>query len=69
MCAPPSPDRNNVSPAKARALFIGALASALLGLTLLDVAPLPARSLAADPQSIDAIVASAVFAGVPLSPP
>jgi hypothetical protein len=69
MCAPPTPDTTVVSPAKARALFIGALAAALLGLTLVDVAPVPHRSVASDPQSIDAIVASAVFAGVPLSRP
>jgi hypothetical protein len=64
MCANPTFDVPGVSPAKARALFLGALAAALLGLTLVDVAPLATRAVAVDPQSIDAIVAEAVFAGV-----
>ena len=69
MSAPLSPDLPVVSPAKTRALFLGALAAALLGLTLLDVAPLPpaARDGSADPQSLDAIVASAIFVGVEAS--
>jgi hypothetical protein len=55
-----------ISPWKSRALFLGALAAALLGLTLIDVAPAPqkARDAAKDADSIDCIVASAVFAGV-----
>jgi hypothetical protein len=66
MSAHPPPDVPVVSPAKTRALFLGALAAALLGLTLVDVAPSPrtARDVAVDPQSIDCIVASAIFAGV-----
>lgn len=55
----------DMSPLKRRALVIAALAAALLGLTLLDVAP--SRVAAAkqhDAGSIDCIVASAVFAGV-----
>jgi hypothetical protein len=69
MSAPPPPDLPVVSPAKTRALFLGALAAALLGLTLLDVAPSarPARHGAADPQSLDCIVASAIFVGVEAS--
>lgn len=66
MTAPSPPDLPVMSPAKTRALFLGALAAALLGLTLLDVAPLPqkVRPSAADPQSLDSIVASAIFVGV-----
>lgn len=69
MSAHPPLDVPMESPVKARALFLGALAAALLGLTLLDVAPLPQkpRHAAADPQSIDCIVASAIFAGVETS--
>jgi len=55
-----------LSPAKSRGLVIAALLIALLGLTLLDVAPSKAdpKRHGADPRSIDCIVASAVFAGV-----
>jgi len=61
--AAPPPD---MSPARSNALFIATLLAALLGLTLLDVAPMPARhgSAADGTSSIDCIVASAVFAGV-----
>lgn len=70
MSAPPPPDLPVVSPAKTRALFLGALAAALLGLTLLDVAPSqrPARHGSMDPQSLDCIVASAIFVGVEALP-
>ena len=67
MSAPPPSDLPVVSPAKTRALFLGALAAALLGLTLLDVAPSSRPALhaaAADPQSLDCILASAIFVGV-----
>jgi hypothetical protein len=62
------PDRSAPawSSAKRHALFIATLLAALLGLTLLDVAPSRGaqRQHAAADDSIDCIVASAIFAGV-----
>lgn len=60
---PPPP---NSSRAKSNALFGTALAAALLGLTLLDVAPTraPQHSDAGADASADCIVAIAIFAGV-----
>lgn len=68
MQAVQAPDPVGLSPAKSRALFVGALAAALFGLTLLDV-PTKAEKGHADERSIDCIVASAVFAGVSVTPP
>lgn len=64
---PHSPD---LSPAKSKALFIAALAVALLGLTVLDLAPVRARkpASAVGSRSFDCIVASAIFVGVSISP-
>lgn len=55
--------------AKSHALFAAALGAALLGLTLLDVAPPRAAHHAkagvpADAADADCIVAAAIFAGV-----
>ncbi len=52
------------SPAKGRGLVMTALAAALLGLTLLDVAPSVTHKRVPQERSVDCIVASAVFAGV-----
>lgn len=64
---PVAPD---LSRAKSNALFIAALVAALLGLTMLDVAPVGADKVHAGPagRSVDCIVASAVFAGANVSP-
>jgi hypothetical protein len=59
----------DLSPAKSRALFVGALAAALFGLTLLDVPAKADKAHTAEARSIDCIVASAVFAGVSVTPP
>jgi hypothetical protein len=60
----PEPMVPALSPAKARGLFVAALVVALLGLTMLDVAPAQPPKHAMGQRSIDCIVASAVFAGV-----
>ena len=66
MSAFEEPDLPQLSPRKTRTLVLVALAAALLGLTLLDVDPLPKlpRHAGIDPRSADCIVASAIFAGV-----
>lgn len=66
-------DDGAMSPAKSRGLFVAALALALLGLTLLDVAPSESTLTAmkrhtGDTRSVDCIVASAIFAGVSATP-
>lgn len=67
-------DDDAMSPAKSRGLFVAALAVALLGLTLLDVAPSESTAITAmkrhtgDSRSLDCIVASAIFAGVTAGP-
>ncbi|CAG1015626.1 hypothetical protein BURC_01010 [Burkholderiaceae bacterium] len=66
--APPRTPR-----ARSNALFGTALAAALLGLTLLDVAPSQAAKHGAQKAdadaSIDCIVATAIFAGVSAGEP
>jgi hypothetical protein len=59
----------DLSPARSRALFVGALAAALFGLTLLDVPVKAPKAHAGDARSIDCIVAAAVFAGVTVTTP
>lgn len=55
----------DASPAQGMALVLAALAAALLGLTVLDVAPSKvSHPQAGATRSIDCIVAAAVFAGV-----
>jgi len=67
-------DDDAMSPAKSRGLFVAALAVALMGLTLLDVAPSESAAITAmkrhtgDSRSLDCIVASAIFAGVTAGP-
>ncbi|RQP21422.1 hypothetical protein [Piscinibacter terrae] len=66
-------DDGGMSPAKSRGLFVAALALALLGLTLLDVAPVESAVAVAmkrhtGDRSLDCIVASAIFAGVAATP-
>lgn len=67
------PDNHRPAPssAKGNALFIATLLAALLGLTLLDVAPARGakRHDAAADASIDHIVAAAIFAGVSAEEP
>ncbi|HJV63336.1 MAG TPA: hypothetical protein VJ743_20470 [Albitalea sp.] len=70
MHAAPEPVTPDLSPAKSRALLAAALAAALLGLTLLDVAPLDGvrRTNGKAANTAECIVASAVFAGVSAAP-
>jgi hypothetical protein len=67
--------RSDLSQGRTNALFLAALGAALLGLTVLDVAPAHSArhpdSLqrdAAATRSVDCLVAQAVFAGVSASP-
>jgi hypothetical protein len=67
--------RSDLSQGRTNALFLAALAAALLGLTVLDVAPShsarhpdSAQRDAAGTRSVDCLVAQAVFAGVSASP-
>jgi hypothetical protein len=65
-----APTSSDLSPAKGHALFIAALVAALLGLTVLDVdTAREAKRHSGASRSIDCIVANAIFAGVPITPP
>lgn len=56
--------------ARSWSLLLATLAMALLGLTLVDAAPLASAELAGlDPGAADCVVASAVFSGVAAAPP